>query len=115
MVTESAISWLRPGMIAEFARYSGPTVHIYDIETGEQQVEPVESLTVEEYGAEEPRWRILLDGELLLEVGPAPPGYRQRDFAPPKGYGLITRISRPRMPWPDPPAWVSLHELVRSN
>lgn len=100
-------------MIAEFARYSGPTVHIYDIESGEQHVEDSRDLSVEE--SEGPRWRIFRGSDLLLEVGPAPGGYRQRDFAPPKGYKLMTRFIRPRVPWPDPPAWVTLPELLRSN
>jgi hypothetical protein len=110
-VTASEVPFLRPGMMVEFVRYSGPEVWMYDVETGNELVEPASRLSVAPLAPD--RWRVLRDSEMLLEVEAPPAGYRQRDFLPPRGYGLLTRFIRPRVPWPDPPEWLSLEEIIR--
>jgi hypothetical protein len=111
-VAASAIPELQPGMLVEFARYSGPDLHIYNVETGDEIVEPIARLDVETIGSD--RWRFVRDSKLLLEVTSPTIDFRQRSFEPPRGYRLLTRFIRPRVPWPDPPRWMSLEEIVRT-
>jgi hypothetical protein len=94
----------------EFVRYSGPDLYMYDVESGSEIVEPAEPLAVETVSPG--RWRILRDGKILLEVTTPPADFQQRTFDPPTGYPLMTRLIRPRVPWPDPPQLMSIEELV---
>ena len=110
-VTASAVERLRPGQDVEFGRYGSPDVYVNEVVTGDELVIPAAELTVEVLGAG--CYRLRMHGELLLELGPAPVGFRQRDFKPPIGYGLAVRfLGRP--PYPAP-RWVTLPELVRGE
>lgn len=109
-VTASSVERFPPGKDVEFVRYGDPRVFIYDAETGTQLVLPAASLAVESMG--EGRWRVLMDGEVLLEVEPMPTQFRRRTFDPPRAYKLLARFIRPRHPWPPPPEIMTLPELL---
>lgn len=111
LATRSDSRWLRPGVLVEFGRQSGPEVWIQIVDTGEAVVVPAGRLSVEPIPPD--GWRVSQDGEPLLEVEPPPRGYQPRSFAPPWWHRLRTWVLGPRWPWPDPPTQVSLVELVR--
>jgi hypothetical protein len=112
-VTSSAIDWITPGRIVEFARYSGVDVRIQDTETTDRMGVPATSLALETLGSD--RWRISKDGSFLLEIAPTPSDYRPRQFGPPTTYRLMKRRFPRLMPWPDPPKSVSLAELLAGS
>jgi hypothetical protein len=76
-VRESALMEFAPGMDVEFARYDGPDIFVFDVETGARVVLPADALDLEELGPG--AWRLLRDGRMFLEVGPVPSDFRQRD------------------------------------
>ena len=110
-VRESSVDWVKPGDDIEFGRYGSPDVYINEVASGEELVVPAAELSVMAIGAS--RWRILRRDELLFEVAHVPPEFRQRDFKPPPGYGLIARFLK-RPAWPTP-EWVTLDELLAPN
>lgn len=110
-VQQSTVEAFPPGADVEFARYGGRDIFIFDTETGERMAIPAETLDLQELGGGS--WRLLHSGRMLLEGGPVPTGFRQRDFRPPRSYRLLTRVFRLR-PWPEP-EWVSLSDLIRRS
>jgi hypothetical protein len=109
-VRDSALSEFAPGMDVEFARYDGPDVFIFHVESGARVVLPAAAIDLEEVGPG--AWRLLHDGRMFLEVGPVPSDFRQRDFRPPKSYRLLTKLIRRGRLWPQP-EWVTLPHLIR--